>query len=254
MESEVTRYNSVQPGSPDRELRSSSLARILWRLTRMFKLRRRRTIVSFVISLICRMERGEAYSRTARLILQNWYEIDVGVGSYGSMFRPGAFGGATQIGRFTSIAPNVHTIERNHPVNWASTSSLFYDPRFGIVHEETLPEYEPLLIGHDVWIGWGAVILPGCRRIGDGAVIGAGSVVTKDIPDYAVVAGVPAKVLRYRFDEATRNELKASEWWTLAPSQLKSIAAEFLHELSPSNVARFRDAVEAARHTMPEKP
>jgi len=254
MEIEVTRHNSVQPGSRDGELRSSPFARILWRLARMFKLRRRRTIVSFVISLICRMEGGEAYSRTARNILQSWYEIEVGAGTFGSMFRPGAFGGATQVGRFTSIAPNVHTIERNHPINWASTSSVFYDPRFGVVPEETLPDYKPLLIGHDVWIGWGAVILPGCRRIGDGAVIGAGSVVTRDIPDFAVAVGVPAKVLRYRFDEATRNELKASEWWNLTPSQLEPIAAEFLHELSPSNVSRFRDAVKAARNTMPDKP
>jgi hypothetical protein len=63
-------------------------------------------------------------------------------------------------------------------------------------------------------------------------------------------AGVPARVLRYRFDEATRNELIASEWWTLAPSQLKSIAAEVLHELSPLTVAAFRDAVQATRERL----
>lgn len=236
----------MQNNSVDGELKSSLLARILWRLARMLKLRRRRSMVSFLISLICRMEGGPVYSKTAREILLAWYEIDVGIGSYGSMFRPGAFGGATQVGRYTSIAPNVHTIERNHPVNWASTSSVFYDPHLGVVATETLPDYVPLKIGHDVWIGWGVILLPGCRRIGDGAVIGAGSVVTQDIPDYAIVAGVPARVLRYRFDEATRNELQASEWWLLTPSQLKSIATEFLHELSPSNVSQFRDAVKAA--------
>jgi acetyltransferase-like isoleucine patch superfamily enzyme len=250
MKSESKLNNSVQLGFLDEELRSSRAARILWRLARMFKLRRRRAVVSFLISLICRWEGGEAYSRTARIILRDWYEIEVGLGSYGSLFRPGAFGGATRVGRYTSIAPNVHTIERNHPVNWASTSSVFYDPRLGVVTAETLPDYEPLVIGHDVWIGWGAILLPGCRRIGDGAVIGAGSVVNKDIPDYAIAAGVPARVLRYRFDEATRNALKASEWWTLVPSQLNRIAAEFLHELSPSNVSAFQDAVQAARERL----
>ena len=247
MNSESTRHDSVQPDS----LRSSVRGRILWWLARMFKLRKRRTIVSFLIRLICRFEGGEFNSKTAREILEAWYEIRIGFGSYGAMFRPGAFGGVTQVGRYTSIAPNVHTIERNHPVNWASTSSVFYDPRLGVVDRETLPDYEPLIIGHDVWIGWGAIILPGCRRIGDGAIVGAGSVVTQDIPDYAIVAGVPARVLRYRFDEAMRNELKASAWWTLAPSQLRRIAAEFLHELSPSNVCQFRDAVKAARDTLP---
>lgn len=207
--------------------------------------------MSFLISLICRMESGQAYSKTARVILLSWYEIEVGVGSYGSMFRPGAFGGATQVGRYTSIAPNVHTIERNHPVNWASTSSVFYDPRLGVVASETLPDYEPLKIGHDVWIGWGSIILPGCRRIGDGAVIGAGSIVTQDIPDFAIAAGVPARVLRYRFDEATRSELKASEWWMLTPSQLQKIAGEFLHELSPTNISQFTDAIKTARETLP---
>ena len=251
MQGGSTRPDSGQAHFPNTELRSSLLARILWWLAQTLKLRRRRTVVSFLVSLICRLEGGQCYSKTARTILLAWYEIEIGLGSYGSMFRPGAFGGATVVGRFTSIAPNVHTIERNHPVNWASTSSVFYDPGLGVVPRETLPDYEPLIIGHDVWIGWGTIILPGCRRIGDGAVIGAGSVVTKDVPDYAIVAGVPAQVLRYRFDEATRNELKASEWWKLQPSQLKKIVSEFLHELSHKNISQFRDVVLVAQEASP---
>lgn len=242
-----TRRDVGLASPPETELRSSRLARGLWWLARTLKLRRRKTVVSFLISLICRLEGGQFYSKTARAILRAWYETEIGLGSYGSMFRPGAFGGATVVGRFTSVAPNVHTVERNHPVNWASTSSVFYDPSLGVVPKENLPDYVPLIIGHDVWIGWGAIILPGCRRIGDGAVVGAGSIVTKDVPDYAIVAGVPAKVLRYRFDELTRTELKASQWWNLEPSQLKKIALEFVQELSPANISQFREAVRQTR-------
>lgn len=249
MNSGLVRDVSLQPGSHKEGLRSSLTARIIWRLARLFKLRRRRKVVAFLISLVCRLEGGEFYSNTAREILLAWYHIEVGLGSYGAVFRPGAFGGITHVGRYTSIAPNVHTIERNHPVTWASTSSMFYDPGIGVVAKETLPDYEPLQIGHDVWIGWGAIILPTCRQIGDGAVIGAGSVVTRNVPDYAIVAGVPAQVLRYRFDEAMRRELKASQWWALTPIQLKGIAREFLHELSSSNVSQFQAAVRAARET-----
>lgn len=66
-------------------------------------------------------------------------------------------------------------------------------------------ERTPLLIDEDVWIGARSVILPGCKRIGHGSIIGAGSVVTKDVPDYAIVGGNPAKVLRYRTDEKSED-------------------------------------------------
>jgi chloramphenicol O-acetyltransferase type B len=79
-------------------------------------------------------------------------------------------------------------------------------------------------IGSDVWIGYRAIIMQGVT-IGNGAVIGAGAVVTGDVPAYAIVGGVPAKILKYRFDEMTRDQLESSEWWLL-PDQT-------LHKLSP---------------------
>lgn len=249
MKTQVSEHDTTTTVPLDDQLHASRAGRMLWWLARMLKLQKRRAIVSFFIKWICRMEGGEVRTKTARTILRDWYEIHVGFGSYGAMFRAGAFRGITHVGCYSSVAPNVHAIERNHPVNWASTSSFFYDPGLGVVADETLPDYQPLVIGHDVWIGWGTIILPGCRRIGDGAVIGAGSVVTQDIPDYAIAAGVPAKILRYRFDEEIRSALKASEWWTLPPSQLKHIAAEFLHELSPANIDQFQRAVKTARET-----
>jgi len=67
-------------------------------------------------------------------------------------------------------------------------------------------------VGHDVWIGDNSVIMSGLT-IGTGAVIGAGAVVTKDVPPYAIVAGIPGRILRYRFDERTIDRLLASRWW-----------------------------------------
>lgn len=76
-----------------------------------------------------------------------------------------------------------------------------------------------LIIGHDVWIGARSVIMAGVR-IGNGAVIATGSVVTKDVPAFAIVGGARAKVLKYRFDEETIAEIEASEWWSNSPEQL----------------------------------
>ena len=71
---------------------------------------------------------------------------------------------------------------------------------------------QPIHIGHDVWIGYGAIIMDGVT-VGTGAIVGAAAVVTKDVPPYAIVAGVPARIIRYRFDENTIKRLLESRWW-----------------------------------------
>ena len=73
-------------------------------------------------------------------------------------------------------------------------------------------EFAPIKIGNDVWVGARAIILDGVT-IGDGAIVGAGAVVAKDVPAYAVVGGVPAKVLRYRFEQAEIDLLEQLKWW-----------------------------------------
>ena len=81
-------------------------------------------------------------------------------------------------------------------------------------------ERKTLVIGNDVWCGYGVIITNKCTKIGNGAVIAAGSVVTHDVPPYAIVAGNPARVLRYRFDEATITALENSQWYGMQPKEV----------------------------------
>lgn len=126
------------------------------------------------------------------------------------------------IGNYCSISQEVICGLGNHPLNLFSTSPLFYHSHntFGINvigNNDYFNDYKQIKIGNDVWIGARAVVLDGVT-IGDGACIAAGAVVTKDVPSYAVVAGIPARVIKYRIkDEEKRRKLINSEWWNLSP-------------------------------------
>lgn len=128
------------------------------------------------------------------------------------------------IGSFCSIANGFIIGGAKHPLNWVSTSPVFYNVKGGTGFHLGNLEIEPFKrssIGHDVWIGNRVIIMQGIN-VGIGAVVGAGSVVTKDVPPYAVVAGCPAKVIKYRFDEQTIKSLLKSEWWKLNDDELKN--------------------------------
>ena len=126
-------------------------------------------------------------------------------------------------GRYTSIAQGVKIALHEHPVNWLTTSAISYDKcgLFGWARKfmgRELPgakkysNERPVKIGNDVWIGQGAFIKGGVT-IGDGAIVAAHAVVVKDVPPYAIVGGVPAKIIRYRFDDEMIRELLALQWW-----------------------------------------
>ena len=128
----------------------------------------------------------------------------------------------TSIGKYCSIANNVSIGQGEHNYTRFSTSTHFAENPF-----EELTEM-PCAIGNDVWIGVGAVILRGVT-VSDGAVIGANAGVTNDVPPYAIVAGVPARVIKYRFSEEKISELHSSRWWeydaeTLRAFSLKEMA------------------------------
>lgn len=125
----------------------------------------------------------------------------------------------TSIGRYCSIANNVSIGQGEHDLSKISTSSLFYENSY-----ETLTK-QPCNIGNDVWIGTDAIILRGVY-IGDGAVIGANSVVTKDVPSFAIVAGSPARLLRYRFNDEKQKKILDSRWWEQTLGGGKSLIME----------------------------
>lgn len=124
---------------------------------------------------------------------------------------------AGTIGRFTSIAPYVDWNPGIHPYEapYATTSPLFFSTSkpWTFAKEQRFEEFRGgVTIGNDCWIGQ-HVFLTGGITIGDGAVVLAGAVVTKDVPPYAIVGGVPAKVIRYRYDEETIQWLLKIQWW-----------------------------------------
>lgn len=131
----------------------------------------------------------------------------------------------TSIGSFCSIANRVTIGGASHPMHFVSTSPVFLSHRDSVKTKYARHEYLPAIrsyIGNDVWIGEGVFIKAGVR-VGTGAVIGMGAVVTKDVPEYAIVAGNPAKVLRYRFDDKLIAELLASQWWMLPADRLTEL-------------------------------
>lgn len=144
--------------------------------------------------------------------------------------------GFTSIGAFSSIGPNISLGGLGwHPTDRLSTHPAFYSTRLqagasftqpgdSIAQEHELPR---TIVGSDVWIGVGSIVLDGLC-IGDGAVIAAGAVVTRDVPPYAIVGGVPARIIRYRFDEATITALLDWRWWELGNAQLGTVAARFM--------------------------
>lgn len=130
----------------------------------------------------------------------------------------------TIIGNFTSIANNVVIGGATHPMEWVGMSPVFYSGRDSVKKKFTYFDLESpkdTLVGNDVWIGRSAIIISGVN-IGDGSVIGAGSVVTKDVPPYAIVAGNPARVIRFRFDKITIERLVKISWWNFNNVDLKT--------------------------------
>lgn len=181
----------------------------------------------------------------------------------------------TDIGRYCSIAAGIVIGQPNHPTKWLSTSPFQYQQsyRFNMneakkwsnrtdyqtdavdpqltrkAHAEVLRR---TVIGNDVWIGNNAIIIAGVN-VGDGAIIGAGAVVTKDVAPYDIVGGVPARKIGERFDEKTKKRLLALKWWRYAPWQMRHIvfsdintAIEAVEKMNADNAPQYHPEIVSA--------
>lgn len=157
------------------------------------------------------------------LPLRAWFRdrhrIDVGLHSYGC-FDQWRMPGPIKVGRYCSIANSVRSAPINHPYDAMTTHPLLYERKFGAVDADIHYD-DALVIEDDVWIGHNVMILPGCKFVGRGAIIGAGAVVTRDVPPYAIVAGNPARKLRDRFAPDLAEALEESRWWELEPADFR---------------------------------
>ena len=133
----------------------------------------------------------------------------------------------THIGSFCSIAQEVLIGGlATHPLNWLSTHPAFYSTKkqanYSFASSDECQEQGRVEVGHDVWIGARAMILDNCK-IGNGAVIAAGAVVVKDVPPYAIVGGVPARIIRYRFSPEVIEAIEKMKWWDMDMDDLEAL-------------------------------
>jgi chloramphenicol O-acetyltransferase type B len=188
------------------------------------------------------------------------YEHSLRLGAFS--YQVSGFCFAAHIGRYCSFGEQVQIGRQNHPLTWASTSPAFYihDQLFSLgsgfegadrYHSYRFNNSEPptrvkvTTIGNDVWIGHGALISAGVT-IGDGAIVAAHAVVAKDVPAYAVVAGNPAVIKRFRLPPNLISPMLRCRWWRFAPWQLAHLDA--------TNPEKFIPGVNAMKDEEPFSP
>lgn len=188
-----------------------------------------------------------------------YHSIELGAFSY----QVSGYCFAARIGRYCSFGENVQIGRQDHPTNWMSTSPIFYNrgsdtmnvtgenPDFvnfanaKFKHSGKSTNLKITHIGNDVWIGHGAYIKAGVT-IGNGAIVAAHSVVTKDVPDYALVAGNPASFKKFRVPERFISPLLNLKWWRFAPWQLD--------HLDPSDLPSFVEGLRKMQDIEPYRP
>lgn len=167
------------------------------------------------LRLIRRWDGGEMRSVQLRRLMRMHHGVTIGDYSYGAILRRGVLPRGTMVGRWCSVGQELIVRRRDHPIERLTQHPFFYNAKLGLVPRDTiaLDGDNPLTIGNDVWIGDRVTILSGCRHIGDGAVLAAGAVVTRDVPPFAIMGGVPARMLRARFPEPIARLVAQSRWW-----------------------------------------
>lgn len=174
------------------------------------------------------------------------YKMPAALGSFS--YSRSELNQQASIGRYCSLASGIDWMGWDHPKDWASTSPVFFEhawlgiaafrQAYGLTDPPLPFQFAPgeVTIGHDVWIGDGAMIAPGVT-IGHGAIVGARALVRKDVPPYAIVVGQPARVVRLRMPEDLVARFLALQWWRFGPDVLQGLPA--------NDPERFADLLEA---------
>ena len=172
----------------------------------------------------------DRYDSFTRQFFMKQFDIEIGRYTYGGYQIDGSIAPGTRIGSFCSIAGGVRIGGTNHPLGYVSSHPFLYLANRGFVErndEDLLAKGNaPVIIEDDVWLGSNAVVLPGCR-VARGAVVAAGAVVTRDVAPYEIVAGVPARVIRRRFDGEQAARLAAIDWPSWSDEQLAERLSAF---------------------------
>ena len=168
------------------------------------------------------------------------------IGAY-SYYGPGfcALNEQTSVGKYCSIAANVVLGPSQHFKDFLTTSPIttpcnfmgfptlenseYLSKRKSLFADGVNPNCIPVRVGNDVWIGSNVVVMDGIT-IGDGAIVGSNAVVTHDVPPYAIVAGVPARILKYRFDESVIKDLLELKWWDLSDGKIATLPFHDIEE------------------------
>ncbi len=166
----------------------------------------------------------------SRNLSKRYPQYQVGVGSYGDLeVKTWGEDAMLTIGSYTSIAAGVKVfLGGEHRLDWVTTypfNVLWGTAKHYAGHPKTKGD---VVIGNDVWIGAEALILSGVT-VGDGAVIGARAVVTKDVPAYAIVAGNPARLIKYRFERSQIERLLVEQWWCWSETEIQNAMQDLLN-------------------------
>ena len=196
----------------------------------------------FAMRAVARAEGGEISSPTLRALLAEHCGVHVGMYSYGCL-KPGGLPPGTRVGNYCSVAAGLEIFRRNHPFDRISQHPFFFNRECGLVTEDTIPSVtaNPLRIGHDVWIGQNVIITPGCKEIGDSAVVAAGAVVAADVPAFGIVGGVPAKLIRHRLPVELQRLIVETEWWLKPLPELKQFLPFFFKTLTAEQARQFHE-------------
>jgi acetyltransferase-like isoleucine patch superfamily enzyme len=210
-------------------------------LVAAYRIRLLRPVVRWILD---RFDGGFMLSRVWRRIFREMHGVELGALSRGAGLKPGLLPKGSVIGNFSCFGTGFQILRRNHTFMRFSQHPMFFNKFLGWVAYDTIDEVHqnPLHIGSDVWCGLNVTICPGCREIGDGAILGARSVVTRDVPPFTIVAGNPARIIRKRYSPEVEAVVAASKWWLRPLPEIMEHFDLFTNDIDETSLAAFKAA------------